>query len=136
MGHWIDSEERDRSLLPWLQHYNFTRQHGSLNYAPPIRRVFPQVQRLDKPQAPTSVGDSPGRPPAKSEFQGEVPQTVLVWQPNPLQQVPKARVRTEIIGSHVRLQYPGHIQRFLTVGLLDKIHSLILLAKSRIDGCG
>ena len=37
--HWINSEERDRHLLPWLQHYNFTRPHGSLGYAPPISRA-------------------------------------------------------------------------------------------------
>ncbi len=37
--HWINSEERDQHLLPWLQHYNFTRPHGSLGYAPPISRT-------------------------------------------------------------------------------------------------
>lgn len=37
--HWINSEERDRHLLPWLQHYNFNRPHGSLGYAPPISRA-------------------------------------------------------------------------------------------------
>jgi transposase InsO family protein len=50
--HWTNSEERDQQLLPWLQHYNCTRPHGSLGYAPPISRAAPQVQRLDKPQAP------------------------------------------------------------------------------------
>jgi transposase InsO family protein len=48
--HWTHSEERDLQLLPWLQHYNCTRPHGSLGHAPPISRVFPLVQRLDKPQ--------------------------------------------------------------------------------------
>jgi len=38
--HWTNSEERDQSLLPWLQHYNFIRPHGSLDYAPPISRVL------------------------------------------------------------------------------------------------
>ena len=37
--HWTNSEERDQSLLPWLHYYNFTRPHGSLDYAPPISRV-------------------------------------------------------------------------------------------------
>jgi transposase InsO family protein len=39
--HWTNSEERDLHLLPWLQHYNFTRPHGSLGYAPPISRAAP-----------------------------------------------------------------------------------------------
>jgi len=39
--HWTNSEERDQHLLPWLQHYNFIRPHGSLGYAPPISRVAP-----------------------------------------------------------------------------------------------
>ena len=39
--HWTTSEERDLHLLPWLQHYNFTRPHGSLGYAPPISRAAP-----------------------------------------------------------------------------------------------
>lgn len=38
--HWTNSEERDQHFLPWLQHYNFTRPHGSLGYAPPISRVL------------------------------------------------------------------------------------------------
>lgn len=38
--HWTNSEERDLHLLPWLQHYNFTRPHGSLGYAPPISRAL------------------------------------------------------------------------------------------------
>lgn len=42
--HWTNSQERDQHLLPWLTHYNFTRPHGSLDYAPPISR------------APASVG--------------------------------------------------------------------------------
>ena len=37
--HWTNSQERDQHLLPWLQHYNFSRPHGSLGYAPPISRV-------------------------------------------------------------------------------------------------
>jgi transposase InsO family protein len=37
--HWTNSEERDQQLLPWLQHYNFNRPHGSLGYAPPISRA-------------------------------------------------------------------------------------------------
>ena len=39
--HGTNSEERDLHLLPWLQHYNFTRPHGSLGYAPPISRAAP-----------------------------------------------------------------------------------------------
>ena len=38
--HWTNSEERDQQLLPWLEHYNFTRPHGSLGYAPPISRTL------------------------------------------------------------------------------------------------
>jgi len=37
--HWVDSEQRDLSLQPWLNYYNFSRPHGSLNYAPPISRA-------------------------------------------------------------------------------------------------
>jgi transposase InsO family protein len=37
--HWFNSEERDQHLPVWLQHYNFTRPHGSLGYAPPISRA-------------------------------------------------------------------------------------------------
>ena len=37
--HYLDSQERDRQLLPWLEHYNFRRPHGSLGYAPPISRA-------------------------------------------------------------------------------------------------
>lgn len=37
--HYANSQERDQYLAPWLQHYNFTRPHGSLGYAPPISRV-------------------------------------------------------------------------------------------------
>ena len=37
--HYLDSEERDQQLLPWLEHYNFRRPHGSLGYAPPITRA-------------------------------------------------------------------------------------------------
>ena len=37
--HYAHSQERDQNLLPWLEHYNFTRPHGSLGYAPPISRV-------------------------------------------------------------------------------------------------
>jgi len=39
--HYLNSEERDRQLSPWLQHYNFHRPHGSLGYAPPISRASP-----------------------------------------------------------------------------------------------
>jgi transposase InsO family protein len=39
--HYINSEERDQQLLPWLDHYNFHRPHGSLGYAPPISRASP-----------------------------------------------------------------------------------------------
>jgi transposase InsO family protein len=39
--HYLNSEERDRHLLPWLDHYNFRRPHGSLGYAPPISRAAP-----------------------------------------------------------------------------------------------
>jgi transposase InsO family protein len=37
--HYLNSEERDQHLLPWLEHYNFRRPHGSLAYAPPISRA-------------------------------------------------------------------------------------------------
>jgi len=37
--HYLNSEERDQHLQPWLQHYNFHRPHGSLGYAPPISRA-------------------------------------------------------------------------------------------------
>ena len=37
--HYAHSEERDQHLAPWLEHYNFSRPHGSLGYAPPISRV-------------------------------------------------------------------------------------------------
>ena len=37
--HYLNSEERDQQLLPWLEHYNFHRPHGSLGYAPPISRA-------------------------------------------------------------------------------------------------
>jgi transposase InsO family protein len=39
--HYSHSEERDQNLLPWLEHYNFSRPHGSLGYAPPISRIPP-----------------------------------------------------------------------------------------------
>jgi hypothetical protein len=39
--HYLNSEERDQQLSPWLQHYNFHRPHGSLVYAPPISRTSP-----------------------------------------------------------------------------------------------
>ncbi len=37
--HYLNSDERDQQLLPWLAHYNFHRPHGSLGYAPPISRA-------------------------------------------------------------------------------------------------
>ena len=37
--HYLNSQERDQHLLPWLEHYNFRRPHGSLAYAPPISRA-------------------------------------------------------------------------------------------------
>jgi len=37
--HYASSEERDQQLSSWLQHYNFSRPHGSLGYAPPISRT-------------------------------------------------------------------------------------------------
>ncbi len=37
--HYAHSEERDQNLLPWLEHYYFSRPHGSLGYAPPISRI-------------------------------------------------------------------------------------------------
>jgi transposase InsO family protein len=37
--HYLNSEERDRQLSPWLEHYTFHRPHGSLGYAPPISRA-------------------------------------------------------------------------------------------------
>src|ERR1700722_9507496 len=39
--HYLNSEERDQQLSPWLDHYNFHRPHGSLGYAPPISRASP-----------------------------------------------------------------------------------------------
>jgi transposase InsO family protein len=39
--HYLNSQERDQHLAPWLEHYNFHRPHGSLGYAPPISRVAP-----------------------------------------------------------------------------------------------
>ena len=39
--HYLNSQERDQHLLPWLEHYNFHRPHGSLGYAPPISRAAP-----------------------------------------------------------------------------------------------
>ena len=39
--HYLNSEERDQQLSPWLEHYNFHRPHGSLGYAPPISRASP-----------------------------------------------------------------------------------------------
>jgi transposase InsO family protein len=39
--HYLNSEQRDQQLLPWLEHYNFHRPHGSLGYAPPISRATP-----------------------------------------------------------------------------------------------
>ena len=53
--HYAHSQERDQNLLPWLEHYNFTRPHGSLGYAPPISRVRSKVQRLEKPQPPRQM---------------------------------------------------------------------------------
>jgi transposase InsO family protein len=48
--HYLNSEERDQHLSPWLEHYNFHRPHGSLGYAPPISRAPARVQRLDRSQ--------------------------------------------------------------------------------------
>ena len=39
--HYLNSEERDQHLSPWLEHYNLHRPHGSLGYAPPISRAIP-----------------------------------------------------------------------------------------------
>src|SRR2546427_10875778 len=39
--HYLNSEERDQHLSPWLEHYNFHRPHASLGYAPPISRAIP-----------------------------------------------------------------------------------------------
>ncbi len=36
--HWIDSQQRDAHLQPWIDYYNRERPHGSLNYKPPISR--------------------------------------------------------------------------------------------------
>jgi len=41
LRHYLNSEERDRHLSPWLEHYNFHRPHASLGYAPPISRAAP-----------------------------------------------------------------------------------------------
>jgi transposase InsO family protein len=37
--HYLNSDERDQHLSPWLEHYNLRRPHGSLGYAPPISRA-------------------------------------------------------------------------------------------------
>jgi transposase InsO family protein len=34
-----DSDERNRSLGAWLNHYNFRRRHGSLGHKPPGSRL-------------------------------------------------------------------------------------------------
>ncbi len=34
-----DSGERNRALLGWLTHYNYTRRHGSLGHKPPSSRL-------------------------------------------------------------------------------------------------
>jgi transposase InsO family protein len=39
--HYLNSDERDLHLSPWLEHYNCHRPHGSLGYAPPISRAIP-----------------------------------------------------------------------------------------------
>ena len=39
--HYLNSEERDQQLSPWLEHYNFHRPHGSLGDPPPISRAAP-----------------------------------------------------------------------------------------------
>jgi transposase InsO family protein len=39
--HYLNSEERDQHLAPWMHYYNFIRPHGSLGYAPPISRAAP-----------------------------------------------------------------------------------------------
>src|SRR5579863_2903123 len=39
--HYLNSEERDQHLSPWLEYYNFHRPHGSLGYSPPISRAIP-----------------------------------------------------------------------------------------------
>src|SRR5260370_31072321 len=39
--HYLNSEERDQQLSPWIEHYNFHRPHGSLGYAPPLSRMSP-----------------------------------------------------------------------------------------------
>jgi transposase InsO family protein len=39
LRHWSNSEERNQHLQTWLDHYNFTRPHGSLGNAPPISRT-------------------------------------------------------------------------------------------------
>ena len=56
--HWTNSEERDLHLLPWLEHYNFTRPHDSLGYAPPISR-----ERLPDTVQLTLIGQQTDRPP-------------------------------------------------------------------------
>ncbi len=40
--HYSSSEERDQQLSSWMRHYNFSRPHGSLGYAPPISRAVPR----------------------------------------------------------------------------------------------
>lgn len=37
--HYASSEARDQQLSLWLKHYNFSRPHASLGYAPPISRT-------------------------------------------------------------------------------------------------
>ncbi|HTB70192.1 MAG TPA: integrase core domain-containing protein [Solirubrobacteraceae bacterium] len=34
-----DSNERNRALPAWINHYNFTRRHGSLSHKPPGSRL-------------------------------------------------------------------------------------------------
>jgi transposase InsO family protein len=37
--HYLNSEECDQHLSPWIEHYNFHRPRGSLGYASPISRA-------------------------------------------------------------------------------------------------
>jgi len=43
---YLNSQERNAQLLPWLHHYNWHRPHGSLNRASPISRAGLQCDNL------------------------------------------------------------------------------------------
>ena len=43
---YLNSQERNAQLLPWLHHYNWHRPHSALNHQPPLSRVLPQDDLL------------------------------------------------------------------------------------------